>query len=301
MKSILQLSILLLFISGCTKSPVYQSQSRLYSSIISNGLERNYLLVLPDSYDNNHNFPLVIALHGAGGKASQMEKHYNLTQKANAENYVIVYPEGTQSDGVLGLRYWNAGGCCKDAADNKTDDVKFIQELIEKIISRYHINRKRIYITGMSNGAMMAYRLACELPGKIAAIAPVAGTMYTEGNCPATTPVPILHIHSEKDTRVPYNGGTGVGGIYFPPVEEGIAKWIKINDCKESSRTETQFSNYKTIEWSGCQKPVKIYLTEDGGHSWPGGNPHSRFADPPATSVNANELIWSFFKQHELD
>jgi polyhydroxybutyrate depolymerase len=167
-----------LFGAGChtSNNPSPITEFRTEGNMTVDGRKRYYLLNLPSNYNEPSDIPLVIALHGGGGKATQMESDYLLTEKANKEKFAIVYPEGVQSDGILGARTWNAGTCCDYAVEKNIDDVKYISLLIDELLKKYpKLNPKKVYATGMSNGAMMSYRLACELSNKIAAIAPVAG------------------------------------------------------------------------------------------------------------------------------
>jgi polyhydroxybutyrate depolymerase len=275
---------------------------RYESNLLIDGHSRYYLLNLPPNYYESSDFSLIIALHGTGGNALQCERDYKLTEKANEEKYIIVYPEGTQSDGILGIRTWNAGYCCDYAAKNNIDDVQFISSLIDKLISSFRINPKKVYVTGMSNGAMMAYRLACEIPDKITAIAPVSGTMLTTSPCNPSRSVPILHIHSELDLKVPPQGGNGLAGYYFPPVDSVLRVWAKVDSCSSIEPIVTDFDNYTKYEWKNSQNTICIdyYLTKDGGHSWPGGIKSRDRADSPSMAVDANDLIWDFFNKFEL-
>lgn len=275
---------------------------RVNGTMNIDGLSRTYLLNLPPNYNDASDFALVIGLHGGAGSATQMEKNYFLTEKANKENFAIVYAEGIQSDGILKARTWNAGTCCDYAVEKNIDDVKFISLLIDELLKNYpKLNRKKVYVTGMSNGAMMSYRLACELSNKIAAIAPVAGSMVTTQPCVSIRPVPVLHIHSKLDTKVPYNGGKSTFGFIIPPVEQGINAWLKNNSCNTTSKTVQNFEKYSIAKWANCtNSSVEIYLTKDGGHSWPSGEKVRSDADETSTAINANDVIWDFFKKYQL-
>lgn len=295
-----------LFAAGCEKikSPsIPLTEFRTEGNMTVDGRSRSYLLNLPSNYNESSDISLVIALHGGGGKATQMESDYLLTEKANKEKFAIVYPEGVQSDGILGARTWNAGTCCDYAVEKNIDDVKYISLLIDELLKKYpKLNPKKVYATGMSNGAMMSYRLACELSNKIAAIAPVAGALVTVQPCMASRPVPILHIHSKLDEKVPYNGGRSTFGFLIPPIENGINTWLKNNSCNATTKTVTTLSNYTLTKWANCSSnsSIEIYLTNDGGHSWPGGLHSRAAADEPSTAINANDAIWAFFQKYQL-
>ncbi len=269
------------------------------------GIDRTYVLNLPPNYYEGSGFSLIIAMHGGGGSASQFESTCKLTEKANAAQFIVVYPEGVQSTGILKARSWNAGGCCDYAVAQNVNDVKFISLLIDKLVSQYKINAKKIYATGHSNGGMLAYRLACELSNKIAAIAPNGCTMVAP-TCNPVRPVPVLHMHSILDTHVPYQGGIGNGtgtyGVVFPPLDTVMNLWSLKNNCINTAQVVVNDANYKLTKWTNCNGNVTVqyYLTKDGGHGWPGGLPGGPNSDIPSTVINANNLIWDFFQQYQL-
>jgi polyhydroxybutyrate depolymerase len=273
-----------------------------YDSLQVDGYVRSYLLNLPPNYNDSNNFSLVIALHGTGGSAGQMETDYGLTAKSNSARFIIAYPEGVRSDGILGIRTWNAGGCCDYAMQQNVDDVKFIKLLIQKLTATYKINPKKIYATGMSNGALMTYRLGCELSAQLAAIAPVSGALITTQACTPVRPMPILHIHSVLDTKVPYQGGYGLANYHFPPVDSGLHVWAGINGCNAEPETVTDAPLYTQTQFAGCAKntTIQLYLTKDGGHSWPGGLPARTRADEPSKALYATDVIWDFLQKYEL-
>ncbi|MBS1563217.1 MAG: phospholipase [Bacteroidetes bacterium] len=298
-------SIALMLLLSCTLVNCQKHDEktyRSYTSMVVDGRSRTYLVNLPPHYYDTAGFPLVIALHGLGGSASQFENDYHFSDKANASGFIAVYPEGVRSNGLLGIRTWNAGSCCDYAMYNNIDDVKFISQLLDKLIATYKINPKKVYVTGMSNGGMMAYRLACELSNRIAAIGVNSCTMTMTHPCEASRPVPILHIHSAVDTKVPPAGGYGLAGYYFPPVDSILRVWAVIDGCGAPPQSTTGNTGYTYTNWSPCSNGFSIdyYLTSDGGHAWPGGLPSGSWADPPSSEVNANDLIWSFFQRWQL-
>jgi len=180
--------------------------------------------------------------------------------------------------------------------------VKFISTLIDKLVSDYNVDPKKIYLTGMSNGGMMAYRLACEIPEKIAAIAPVSCSMMVEKPCNPSRPMPVLHIHSVRDTKIPYYGGVGIGGYYFPPVDSVLNVWSIVNACPGGEQVIIDNADYKFTKWSKCGNDVTIqsYVTQDGGHAWPGGQKTSQRSDDPSTVISASDVILDFFQMYQL-
>lgn len=294
-----------LMIISCsnTDQPGTERLFRDYKSMRVDGRTRTFLLNLPPGYyTGTDDFPLVIAMHGTSGDAYQFEHDYAFSRLANDNGFVVAYPEGVRGNGVLGIRTWNAGYCCDYATENNVDDVGFINMLIDHLIAQYNIDPRRIYVAGMSNGGMMAYRLACEIPDRIAAIATVSCSMTTGPDISPTQPVPILHLHAEPDTKIPDEGGIGIGGYYFPPIDSVFHVWSAANGCTSGPLTVVDNAGYSLTEWENCENNVVIryYLTKDGGHAWPGSIKVRPAADEPSTAINANELIWDFFQQYAL-
>lgn len=298
-------SFILLFtalaLSSCKKddTPPADKVFHFNEKITVDGLQRTYTLNLPPNYYDSSAFSLIIALHGGTGSAERFETSTQLTDKSNEAGFIVVYPDGT---GIL--KTWNAGGCCGAAVSNNVDDVHFISELIDHLAAKYKINPKKVYATGHSNGGMLCYRLACELSNKIAAIAPVSSTMVVNQPCNPSRQVPILHMHSKLDENVPYTGGygNGISGVYCPPLDSVFNVWSQVNHCLNPSQVTFSNDKYTLTEWLNCSSNAVIhyYLTNDGGHAWPGGLPGREQADTPSTAIDANDLLWDFFQQYQL-
>jgi polyhydroxybutyrate depolymerase len=223
------------------------------------------------------------------------------TQKARREGFIVVYPEGTGRLKTT-LLTWNAGHCCGYAMENKVDDVGFIRALIEELSRRYPVDPDRIYVTGMSNGGMMTHRLGRELADRVAAIAPVVATIFGDEEKPSR-PVSALMINGSLDRNVPPAGGAPGGrgsqawdGTPLRPTLEQAAFWASADGCRsDASKTDTKTWTH----WSyACPtgKSVELYLLKDNGHAWPGGERGSRRGDKPSESLDATDVIWSFFK-----
>ena len=299
-KSYVLFCLLPLIAFGCQKSGDGKP-FRINGSMNLDGWHRTYLLNLPPNYYDTSNFALVVALHGFAGSAAEMEHDYGITDKANAEHFIVVYPEGVPSNGPLHLRTWNTGSCCGPSQERQVDDVTFIRALIDELIEKYHVDPKRVYVTGMSNGAIMTYTLAAQLSDKIAAIAPVSGTLMMSQPCSPLRAVPILHIHSQLDTKIPFAGGFGMAGYYFTPVDSALNVWSMLDSCN-TPPVVVDKGTYQFTEWKNASgtPAIELYLTYDGGHSWPGGQKPRAQADPPSTAINATDLIWEFFQQYTL-
>ena len=169
----------------------------------SDGVVREYKLVLPANYDPQVAYPLAIGLHGVGGTASSIERLLRLEKGSTP--VIAAYPQGKD----LGPRTsaaWNAGTCCEPATGLQPNDVKFISRLIDSVESQLRVDKSRVWAIGFSNGGMMAYRLACEISDQITGVGVGAGAL-TAGECAPTKKFSVIHIHGDLDTDVPFNGG----------------------------------------------------------------------------------------------
>ncbi len=273
-------------------------------SIVHDGLRRRYRLHLPRSYRAASPAPLLLAFHGGGGDMNYMatDRYYGLISKSEVEGFVVVFPNGFSKLPSGRLATWNAGTCCAAARDDRVDDVGFVRKIVGDVSGRLNIDRQRIYASGMSNGAMMAYRLACEMADTFKAVAAVAGTDNTT-HCAPSASVSILHIHARNDERVRYDGGAGKGFgdpsklADFSSVATTVAKWVRNNACKAVPQPVLQTRGAYCERYGPCQanSAVELCVTETGGHSWPGGY-KPRGDEAPSTAINANDVMWAFFE-----
>ncbi len=281
-------------------APSASPSIRIEETIAVGGRERRYLLNLPPAWTDRPQspVPLIIALHGGGGSGAQFESTNGLTPKADAAGFAVLYPDGTAAT-APGLRTWNGGGCCGYAVTAQVDDVEFIRQVTASLVARYRIDPDRIHATGHSNGAIMSYRLACQLSDRIASILANAGALMVD-TCAPARPVPILHLHSKLDTNVPYAGGVGTGlsDVPFPPLSQSIDRWVAIDGCTAGPERTDVPGRYTFERWIGCRAgaSVQYYLTDDGGHAWPGGEPGRSGSDSPSTAIDANDLAIEFFR-----
>ena len=229
-----------------------------------------------------------------------IEGQSQLSELSDLENFIVVYPEGFKT---LGFRTWNAGGCCPLATTAKTDDVGFINALLEKLKIELSIDSKKVYATGFSNGGQLAYRLANRYSNKFAAVSAVAGILQDFPFNP-TRKVPIFHFHSYQDLTAPYNGGFSDApniNFEFPSVDSTLLLIANNYNC--GSIKQTIFSDpsiYDFFRYSDCDDNVrvKLFVSQEGGHTWPGGQslPNKEITN----HFNASGLMWEFFKNHEL-
>jgi polyhydroxybutyrate depolymerase len=267
------------------------------------GRDRTYIVRAPAGIRTGERFPVVIALHGGGGNAANAEQMTGFTALVERERLIAVYPNGS---GRLpnSLLTWNASHCCGFAMERTIDDVVFINALLDTLAARYPVDPRRIYVTGMSNGAMMSHRLGRELSTRIAAIAPVVGAVF--GDEPASRgSVSALIINGLLDTSVPPNGGlsSGIGcdawdGSPAAPNIAQAAYWATANGCDADPVREQRGAIVTTRYRCPEGTAVELVQLTDNGHAWPAGQRGSRRADAPAASYNATEAMWAFFKAH---
>lgn len=277
-----------------------------YTFVFSHGgFERYYKVHVPEKYSPKTATPLLIAMHGGGGdmEVQSSDEYYKQISTSNAEGYIVVFPNGYSQfkSGKIGT--WNAGKCCAFARDKNIDDVGFIKEMITHLQNQLNIDRTKIFADGMSNGGMMAYRLACEMPDTFKAIASVAGTDGTT-SCNPKKPISILHIHAKDDDHVLFTGGAGKNAFRdesqvtdFVSVPDTIAKWVKLNSCEGKPTRNLEKPGAYCEKYVKCKNNTEVQLcvTETGGHSWPGGK-KPRGGGNSSTAISANDVIWEFFK-----
>ena len=267
--------------------------------------KRSYIVHVPSGAATAR--PVVINFHGGGSNAQSQQRYTQMDRIAERQQFIVVYPNGTGRGRFL---VWNAGTCCGRAPAQHVDDVGFVRAVIADLQKRTPIDRTRIYATGLSNGAMMTYRLAAEAPDLVAGIAAVSGSMVLVQFHP-TLPVPVMHFHSVDDPRALYNGGLGppfpttTTRVLHPPVEQQLAKWIAHNGCPTTPKVEKRLAgegNTATkLVYAPCSSgaPVVFWKMTGSGHVWPGRNAlpaAARILGKATHLIDANEEMWAFFK-----
>jgi len=299
-RSLVQLALVAALVPACARPP-YATETDLIRTLDHGGRSRTYILHVPPTYDLSHPVPLVLSLHGGGGNAENQRRLSGFNRLADEHGFIVVYPNGTGRFRNV-LLTWNGGTCCGYAQENNVDDVGFIRALVAELQREYAVDPRRIYVTGFSNGGILAYRLACEASDLIAAIAPVAGTLNC-APCQPTHPVSVIHFHGTDDARLPYEGGVGrdsLVGVDFTSVRESVEFWVALNGCDPEPQTKT-FADVQHQVWSGCRDgtAVELYTIVGGKHAWPGSaGPAWAGGDEPTPTISASKLIWEFFSAH---
>jgi polyhydroxybutyrate depolymerase len=266
------------------------SDNALTQTLEHDGIEREYVLYVPEAYDGSFDVPLMLNFHGFGGDASDYMNWADMRSVADAENFILVYPQGTILDGYP---HWNAG---LDTDENKSsaDDFGFVETLIDELSSAYNIDEDRVYATGYSNGAFFSYSLACFHGDKIAAIGSVSGTMMAEtyDNCSPSHPTAIINIHGTSDSTVPYDGGTGLMSV-----DKVLEYWIEVNQTSLTPTIRTQNNYGTTIEHHSFtdgneNTAVEHYKIIDGDHVW---------FDINYEGSDTGRLIWDFVSRYDIN
>jgi polyhydroxybutyrate depolymerase len=266
-------------------------------TIQAGGVERSYLLHLPTSRGPGRPIPLLLVFHGAGGEGAGIASHAGLTGPAIARGYAVAYPDGVK-------RRWNDG-----RGAGAQDDVEFVRTLLDSLGHELPVDPKRIYATGISNGAGLTYRLACDLPGIFAAIAPVAGAPAAaiEERCTATLPVSVISFQGTRDPLMPYEGGNVAsrrGQVLS--AQRSAALFAEVNGCAPPPAvtavpdTVKDGTRVRRSAYSGCRegREVVLYTVEGGGHTWPGGPPVGRLVGRVSHDLDATRTMLDFFDRH---
>ncbi|MEJ2101113.1 MAG: PHB depolymerase family esterase [Desulfobacterales bacterium] len=306
------LTILFLIPAAGWSQDVHHQPGQYAESLIDGNRHRNYILHLPPQYGSQKDLPLVLAFHGGGGNALQLLDSCGLAAKADKEGFILVAPNGT---GRLRKRFltWNVGFGFGYAMRNHIDDIGFVRKLIEKLEDNLKIDPRRIFATGISNGGILCHFLAGALSNKISAIAPVVACIGGKKKLsepfiyPSTPekPVSVIAFNGLLDQHIPYQGGIQQKSVakpaYVTAADDMHSFWVKANKCRPQPRVEVNHSDqYKVITYRGGLGGSEVvqYVIFNQGHAWPGGKKPWAGADPPSTMVSANDVMWTFFKNH---
>ena len=294
-KILLCFTLLILVVSSCKndngKGDDYNSDECYLNTnaqtLVHDGMNREYIIYVPNSYDGTSAVPLLLNFHGFGGSASEFINDADMRAEAEANSFILVYPQGSCLNGAS---HWNP---CPIDGDNKStaDDVGFVEAMISEISSQYNLDMERIYAAGYSNGGMMAYGLANYKSDLIAAVASVSGTML---NCtgPTSHPMPVIHLHGTSDGVVSYNGSND-----WNSVQSTLDYWTSFNNTISTPTIYTDNTGGMTIEHyvygqGDNSVSVEHYKYIGGDHVW---------FNEPYQGQNASNLVWSFMSKYDIN
>jgi polyhydroxybutyrate depolymerase len=250
--------------------------------------------------------PLVVFLTGTGGAAAWADRETGWSELAAREGFALAIPEALPPDPNAPASFlanpprWNDGSPVLFDS-YASDDVDFLGSVIDDAITRFGVDSRRVFVTGFSNGAGMAFRFAAERADSVAAIAPVAGHLWVSEPKPSR-PVPTLCTVGTRDLLIPFHGGDvrlpwTNRLVRRPPVTETLERWAAAIGCSPIPVNRAQGA-VRVDRYPG---PVTFdaVMVEGLGHHWPGGRAqlNPRLAGPPSDAVNGTEMIWEFFKQ----
>ena len=283
----------------CLLVPAFAAERE--RALAVDGRARSYTLITPDK--GGSELPLLIVYHGGGQTAERARRYTRFDEWANQENYAAVYPQGLSNN-------WNDGRMSDDIASRSADDVAFTREIIEQLVAEGVADRRRVFLTGASNGGMMAMRAACELGDAIAGIAPVVANLPVDWECRAKR-MPALFIHGTDDEFMPYDGGQVAAGKtrrdlgQVRSVDETLEIFMRMNGCAGVKETKTldEVGRDKTAavitDYDCKDAALKQIEIQGGGHTWPGART-GVLADwllgNTSEEVNATAEIWNFFR-----
>ncbi len=271
------------------------AQAEVRLTLTHGGLTREAILYRPTAHHTP--LPTLLVLHGSGGDGRRMQQLTNFNHLADAEGFMVVYPDGV-------AREWNDGRIFRPST---VDDVGFISALIDRLVAEYGADPERIFASGISNGGLMSYRLACDLSGKIRGIAAVAANLARDlhPNCTPRLPIAVLIMNGTADPLVPYNGGEIMGGRgVVLSTEETVAFWRAHNQCTDRpevqalpNRAPLDRTRVYLTAYQNCAAKVALYRIEGGGHTWAGGLQHlpAALVGRHSRDIDASAVIWAFF------
>lgn len=277
--------------------------------------ERRALVHVPPQAAAGRELPLVIVLHGAGATGRLYLTKNGWAAQSDAAGFIVVAPEGTPPDRAKPAHYqtnpqlWNDGSGRPMLARLGTDEPAFILELLAALRRHAVVDERRVYVTGHSNGASLAFHLAERLGGHWAALAPVACHCWLP-EPRLVQPVPTLYLLGTQDPLLPWAGGD-VASPWFPhqkdrkpPVAASVAKWVRATGCRPEPAAEFRDPPLRTFEYRGTRPEayVRAVFIEGHGHAWPGGEAAGlpeAIMGPRVSGVNATRMIWDFFQSHQ--
>lgn len=296
--------LLLLALCSAVAQPVTAASADALTHLQAGGKDRTYTVHVPPQAPPAQGFPVIVALHGGGMQGAAMQKLTRFDALADARGFIVVYPDGVG-------KHWNDG---RATIKDPQDDVGFVVGMLDRLGQQQSIDARRVYATGVSNGALFAERLGCALAGRIAGIAPVAGTLPADlqHSCTPARPVGVMQIGGTADPIMPFTGGAvadfggrGEGGNVISFTDTG-AFWAQRNGCAGPGAVRMlapvaliDRTRVEEINYTGCPAggQVKLVTVTGGGHAWPGGGQYAPrlLVGIASRQMDASAAIADFF------
>ena len=274
-----------------------QSQEILFCEMIWEEINREFYIVNPSNLNSDNQLPLLISLHGGADYADANMQYTGFLDIINEKGFVAIFPQGTVAAGK-GDTGWYAGGDCTNL---EVCDLSFIERLIDYSIEDLNIDENRVYVSGFSNGAFMVYTLACFLSNRVAAFAPVSGSMSPDDYqiCNPQRPIPVIHIHGTSDDSIPIQGND-----YVTPLQQVSSYLSSLNNCSQNSIINGEDTNEDGYAWyseisSNCNQGVIVNFTylENFGHSWPS----TESGKGGGADIDGASFIWEFLSTYDIN
>ncbi len=283
-----RISFLLAMLFLCGTHNIHSQERKSFEF---EGLERSFLVKVPEKMYSESGYPVVVALHGFTQSARRISNYSGFVEMAEEEGFIAIFPQGIQAS-------WNFG-----ITLNNVDDVAFLSSMLDSLEKWYPVDSERIYFCGFSNGAFMSFEMACRMSHRLAAIASVGGSMGRSQflDCEPEYPVGVMIVHGNDDRVILFEGQSWV-----KPVEEVTDHWVLQNGCNMVRDTMETFSNDQGVisvvrmSHSPCQDQtaVELWKVYGGGHTWPGSMAHSG-SGRTNRDIDASAKMWQFFTRHK--
>ncbi len=271
--------------------------------IVVGPLPRTYVLHVPKHRPQNSTgtvrpFALVLVLHGSSASGAAIEHASQMDSLSELHEFVVAYPDGYHGGGGLFPSDWNAGTCCGAAARENIDDLSFLSAVIGQIEGKLPIDRRRVYVSGFSDGGRMAYHVACQLAATVAAIGVVSGSLRDD-HCVPSRPVAVVAVHGTSDDQVAYDDSALSAPVRpvspaaqsLPP---SVQFWAAEDGCTSASVQYPSTDIVHTILGTCTAGGVEFYSIAGGQHAWPG-EPDGLGSQPPMSELQASSAIIRFF------
>lgn len=291
------------------KNEDFTTKGSLSDHVISHdGYQREYIIYQPSEISKIKSVPLLFVLHGGSGTNEGMMRltKNRFNELADIHKFYVVYPQGLEKG-------WNDGrnDLKQFSSENNIDDVGFFKKLIYTLQSEYNTDDKKVFVTGISNGGFMSFRLGCELRNEISAIAPVTATIAEDAlkYCRGKSTVSLALFNGTNDPIVPYAGGEVTilrkrrGKIIS--TDDTISHWRNMLGCsiehttKEIDTAKQDGTTVTIFNYDQCRSNSKInlYRINGGGHTWPGGKSYltKRLVGITSQDINTCDEVWEFF------